>query len=179
VNRAPSIIVLVGLSLSAVASAQATPTPVVTHDRVLRDQTTTIALQLDAERVFCTAVGYSDIQLKISVPDLDWLGALDHRVEGETLPCMTGGLCAASDAALGEEGLTPADFIGDGPAVEIVPVRVVLIEHLVLDAGGGQCTRSLEEDVSATIQGHPFTHQAWGGGESVPVEVCQAIVDLP
>jgi hypothetical protein len=42
-------------------------------ERVLKDETTMVALELNSENVFCTELGYGSVQLKINVPELDFL----------------------------------------------------------------------------------------------------------
>jgi hypothetical protein len=118
--------------------------------RVLKDTTTYVPLELTAQTVFCTDRGYGNVQLKVSVPDLDWLAHFDHRVVGETLPCMTGGACTAA--------LTPGSIIKPGERVTVVPVRVVLIEHTLIDRTARSCKQLLEEQIVSNVRGRKFTH---------------------
>jgi hypothetical protein len=158
------IMVLVGLlSIDAFAD------PVVVH-RVLKDQTTMIALDLNDTSVFCTQRGYGNVQLKISVPDLDWLAHFDHRVEGEGLPCITGGRCTGT--------LTPAAIIDPADKISVVPMRVILTDELTIDDTAKTCTRQLREDVKSHIRGRNFFHQMWGANESVDYEKCKKVQHL-
>lgn len=145
-------------------------TPSNPFSRILRDVTTPVVVALNSETVFCTARGYSEVVLKISVPDLDWLAYFDHRVEGENLPCMTAGVCT--------EELTPESLINPAEPLARMDVRVVLTEHIVLDHEGQTCVRSLDEVVTGTLRGQEFTH--YRAGEVAPSDyaTCVAITNL-
>ena len=54
-------------------AAQAAAAAPVETSRVLKDETTLIALELTSDSVFCTDRGYGNVQLKVSVPELDHL----------------------------------------------------------------------------------------------------------
>jgi hypothetical protein len=118
--------------------------------RVLKDSTTIVALELTNQSVFCTDLGYGNVQLKVNVPDLDWLAHFDHRVVGEGLPCITGGEC--SDA------LNPGSIIDPNERLAIVPVRVILTERLWIDEEKKTCHRFLEEEIKSHIRGRNFYH---------------------
>ena len=119
-------------------------------DLTLKDTITNVAMDLNEKTVFCTERGYGTIQLKISVPDLDWLAHFDHRVVGERLPCITGGECTSQ--------LEPGKIIIPGEPFAVVPMRVVLKQHLTLDHSSQTCTQYLVEKIESNIRGHGFTH---------------------
>lgn len=136
--------------------------------RVLKDTTTAVALELNASTVFCTGSGYAGVMLKISIPDLDWLAHFDHRVEGTTLPCATGGACTADFDA--------TTLLQGGAGIEVVPVRVILSETLSVDLNARTCERLLSEHVTTTIRGHTFVHHAADATPTqVPFSQCLAI----
>jgi hypothetical protein len=150
-----------------VVSANAAPVEMV---RTLRDQTTTVALVLDSKTVFCTDKGYGNIQLKVTVPDLDWLAHFDHRVAGEGLPCMTAGRCT--------EALGPKDIL-NGDRIGITRIRSVLNERIFLDADAKTCLSNLEETVTGTIRGIVFNHVRGDAPVSVDYELCTALIKEP
>lgn len=137
--------------------------------RVLKDTTTLIALKLTEETVFCTDRGYGNVQLKVSVPDLDWLAHFDHRVFGEGVPCMTGGACKSDFT---EDGKTPADLIKSDETVDIVPMRVILSERIELDKENKTCQRQIIEEIQSTVRGHEFNHYRDGEMKAEDFETC-------
>ncbi len=143
----------------------------VTTTRVLKDETTVIALKLTPDTVFCTDRGYGNIQLKVSVPDLDWLAHFDHRVFGEGLPCIAGGRC--------DETRNPGAILNSTNAYDVVPVRVILSEILEIDADAKTCTRSLQETVKAHIRGVDFSHDRYDEAPAlVEFERCNLVKNL-
>jgi hypothetical protein len=142
----------------------------VTTTRVLKDTTTMVAVDLNEQTVFCTDRGYGNVQLKVSVPDLDVLAHFDHRVVGEGLPCITGGAC--------DETRQPRDIIDPAHPFEVIPVRVVLKENVTVDYEAHTCARVLTEEVSSLIRRHKFVHERGGDVEQVPFDKCQALSGL-
>lgn len=149
---------LAGLFLMLPMMASASP---YTVQSVLKDTTTIVALDLNPKTVFCTARGYGTVQLKVSVPDLDWLAHFDHRVVGEGLPCITGGACS--------EALQPGNIIDLNEPVVLAPIRVVLKQTLSIDEDAKTCTQTLTENITSLIRGKPFTHVR--GSEPVPMDL--------
>ncbi|HVH46992.1 MAG TPA: hypothetical protein VM925_31830 [Labilithrix sp.] len=152
------------------SSDAGTPGGTEAFSRVLRDVTTPVVLTLDDKTVFCTDRGYGWTVLKVSVPDLDWLGHFDHRVEGEGLPCITAGQCGA--------GVQPSSVLDAKNPRANVSVRVVLTEHVVLDRAQKTCWRSLTEHVTAEIRGQSFSHHRSGDIEPSDFDTCDALVKL-
>jgi len=139
-----------------------------TYTRVLRDATTNVVIELTDTSVFCTDLGYGNVQLKINVPDLDSLTEYDHRVFGEGQPCIAGGAC--------EEGNKPSDVLDPTDAFAVVPIHVWLTERLDLDGTAKTCSRTLTENVEAVVRGHGFTHVRYGEVETVAYEKCRRTV---
>jgi hypothetical protein len=137
-----------------------------TRTRVLKDTTTLIALELTPQTVFCTARGYTSIQLKVSVPELDDLAHFDHRVVGENLPCITGGAC--------DDAFQPGGIIRPDERFAIVPMQVVLTENLTINDEARTCFRSLHERVTSTIRDKPFSHVKGSAAVQVDYEKCLA-----
>jgi hypothetical protein len=166
-NSMRTIILLATLTLGATA-AQAEP-EVIT--RTLKDTTTIVSVALNEQTVFCTDRGYGNVQLKVSVPDLNWLAHFDHRVVGEGLPCITGGLCDAVR--------NPGAILDPEHPLESVPVRVVLTETLSLDHDAKTCTRFLTEEVTSLIRRHKFEHYRYSDDVApVAFEQCLAVRGL-
>ena len=136
--------------------------------RVLKDTVTDVAIVLNKDTVFCTERGYGTVQLKISVPDLDWLAHFDHRVVGETLPCITGGQCS--------DRLNPGTIVGSDDPIEVAPVRVTLSEHLTINDQAKSCKSLLDERIQASIRGRVFTHYKVGDLKEVDYEKCVRVV---
>ncbi|MBI3542981.1 MAG: hypothetical protein HY075_06890 [Deltaproteobacteria bacterium] len=148
------------LAIAALTSltAQAAPQEI---KRVLKDTVTPVVLDLNPKTVFCTDRGYGNIQLKVSVPDLDWLAHFNHRVEGEGQPCITGGRCS--------ETLNPGKILDPNDRFVVVPVRVVLTEVIQLDRDARTCQHALLEKVESQIRGVRFNHSR--GNDFVPLEI--------
>lgn len=156
------------LALAFASSAEAEPVSVT---RVLKDTTTIVSIPLNAETVFCTDRGYGNVQLKVSVPDLDWLAHFDHRVVGEGLPCITGGACTDANG--------PGQILDADHPIESIPVRVVLKETLTIDEAAKSCTRYLTEEVSSLIRRHKFEHYRFADQATpVALEQCLAVLGL-
>lgn len=158
--------VLAGLLLMLPMMAAAEP---YTVDSVLKDTTTVVALDLNPKTVFCTARGYGTVQLKVSVPDLDWLAHFDHRVVGEGLPCITGGACS--------EALQPGNIIDLNDPVVLAPVRVVLSQTLTVDDNAKTCTQRLNEEVTSLIRGRTFKHYRSSDATPLDMAKCQKLID--
>jgi hypothetical protein len=154
----PSLLVL---AIATPALAQSQPESVT---QVLKDDTTFVALALNDKTVFCTQFGYGEPELKVSVPDLDWLAHFDHRVVGELLPCMAAGPCS--------ENLQPGNIIDPTAPITRVPVRVVLKASYVIDHTQKTCERTLQEEVHSVIRDRRFTHGRTGAPEAVDYDLC-------
>ncbi len=159
-----SLVFLIALPTLAIAEPY-------TVERTLKDSTTMVALDLNASTVFCTDRGYSNIQLKVSVPDLDVLAHFDHRVVGEDLPCITGGLCGGD--------LTPDAVIDAKEPIVFAPIRVILKETLTIDHDAKSCTRSLTERISSLIRGRLFNHERSSDAEPLAFEKCKKLSQIP
>ena len=140
------------------------------QQRVLSDKTSQVALALNDETVFCSAIGYGVSFLKVSVPDLDWLAHFDHRANTLGLPCAAAGECT--------DVLNPESILQSRPGVEAVEVRVILTEVLRIDVEGQRCRRWLKEDVEATVRGVQLRHHVEGTPEEVPFETCQVLASF-
>lgn len=139
-------------------------------ERVLKDSTTFIVLELNHDTVFCTDRGYGDIRLKVSVPQLDYLAHFDHRVSGEALPCMAAGRCG--------DDLSPETIIRPNEKLEVAAVRVRLFEVLYLDDEEKSCTSYRYEQVSSYLRGNNFFHTAGSESESVEYDKCLKLSGL-
>lgn len=136
-----------------------------TQTRLVRDETTNIALQLDDTSVFCTSLGYGgDYFLKVSIPQLDTLAHFDHRVEGTNLPCAAVGACTPQ--------MNTDNILQGNPGIEPVDLRVVLTERFTLDGDAKTCTRQLIEDVSAEVRGVALKHHVEGEVLGAPLSDC-------
>ena len=175
---APSPSPSAGLATPAASAPVATapvpttePAPVPgAHVRTLRDVTTNVVLALNGETVRCSALGYGVSELKVSVPDLAWLAHFEHRSGGEGLPCMTAGTCT--------DELTPNVFLDSSSGLVTVGLRVILTEHLAIDAVAHTCARGIEEEVKSTVLGHDFSHSRSGDYEAVSYELCAELAKL-
>lgn len=163
-THAKKWMVALGAMFAIGTSAYAAPETVV---RVLRDSTTIVALNLNTTTVFCTARGYGTVQLKVSVPDLAWLAHFDHRVVGETEPCMTAGVCNEQNG--------PSRIISSTERLAVVPVRVILTENLVIDEEAKTCTSRLSEEVKSNVRGVDFQHFKSEGPKADDFERCLKI----
>lgn len=154
-------VVLLGV-LPALTFAQRT-------ERVLKDVTTPITIEVTEKNVRCSAVGYGLSELKLNIPSLRWLAVLDHSNAENLGPCVTAGACSNPD--LNREGREPMDIIVSGDDRVHTDVRVILTE--VFSKSGGKCFRSLEERVELNVRGVPFTHLVTESIGTLPVEECK------
>ena len=147
-----------------------TPTEPHRFQRVLQDETTMVALELTPDSVFCTDRGYGNVQLKVSVPDLDHLAHFDHRVVGEERPCITGGQCSID--------LQPGDILNPEERLAIVPMRVTLTQNVEMDFQNRTCKTRLSERVRSHIRGIDFNHYRAGTQVETDFEACQKLKNL-
>lgn len=157
--------------LISILPVQTFASDLIQASRVLKDTTTPVALELTDKTVFCTDRGYGNIQLKISVPDLDWLAHFDHRVVGEGVPCMTAGRC--SDA------LSPNSILEPNERIAIAPIRAILTERLQLDRTRRTCMQFLEEQIESTVRGRRFQHSRAKSMGAMDFEKCEKLVAIP
>lgn len=141
-----------------------------TRSRLLKDTTTSIAVALSDATVFCSELGYGLSFLKVSVPDLDWLAHLNHRVEATGLPCAAAGACS--------DTLNPETILQGAPGLAPASVRVRLFEYLYVDAATGTCSRVLFERVDAVVRGVPLRHFATSAPEPLMQPMCAALLAL-
>lgn len=132
-----------------VKAIAATIVPTSGAETVVRDQTTTVRVALNAQTVKCSAADYSIPMLKVLVPALAELTVLNHRNTSEGAPCIAAGRCG--------EGLGPQDILRSGEGIDQVPVRVVLKKIAAID--GNVCHVSLVETVKTQIRGVRFFHE--------------------
>lgn len=150
-------------TITGVAHAQT----VVTKERVISDVTTPITLTLNPSTVRCSDIGYGNMQLKVSVPELSYLAVFNHTNFGENLPCITAGRCT--------DGNQPSDIISNTNPTEEVQIRVKRVETLTLDQKFNTCLRSLDEHVSTQIRGKPFNHHRSAELTEVPLSICDQL----
>jgi hypothetical protein len=115
---------------------------------VIRDETTDVAVDLNATTVKCSAADYSEPMLKILVPALADLTVLNHRNAREGAPCIAAGRCA---------DIGPEAVLKSGDGTETIPVRVVLKKVSQID--GDVCHVALVETVTTEVRGIPFFHE--------------------
>lgn len=159
-----NILVMVGACFffSQVALAKS---GVETKRRVLKDVTVDTVLALNRETVRCSAVGYGLEELKVSVPDLDYVAFFDHANRGELVPCMTAGRTF--------EGCTVLPHLVDETKpTETSKLRVVLTEIYEIDHEKNTCARRLEEVASMDVRGTAFQHYRAGHLGNLPYAEC-------
>src|SRR4051812_27490699 len=79
---------VVTAALFMTGTAWATAMDTETKELLVRDRTSDVKLALNAQTVRCSDIGYGNMQLKATVPDLKWLALLNHANEGEGQPCI-------------------------------------------------------------------------------------------
>ena len=135
-------------SLQPVRAAVAFTRPAV-DPAVIRDQTTTVQVALNAKTVKCSRADYSLPMLKVLVPGLADLTVLNHRNTREGAPCVAAGACGAD--------LAPEKLLQAGEGTQAVPVRVRLKKEARVE--DGVCKVTLVETVETTIRGVKFFHE--------------------
>jgi|GEM_PF-5221690 len=116
---------------------------------VVRDQTTPVDVDLNAQTVKCSAADYSAPMLKVLVPGLADLTVLNHRNTREGAPCIAAGKCSAT--------VGPQTILQSGAGTVRAPIRVVLKKVAAID--GDVCHVTLVETVTTQIRGVPFFHE--------------------
>ncbi len=134
------------------------------RERILKDETNPTTVELNRQTVRCSDLGYSNFQLKVSVPDLKFLAALDHANAGEAQPCVTAGRC--------QPGNQPEDLLTDPNPFVLTTVQVVLREVLAIDHSAKTCRRTLRENVTTQIRGKTFTHMKTADLGQYPYDIC-------
>jgi hypothetical protein len=115
---------------------------------IVRDQTTTVKVELNKATVKCSAADYSSPMLKVLIPGLAELTVLNHRNTREGAPCVAAGPCFE---------LGPDAILKGGAGSENVPVRVTLKKEVFKD--GDVCRVTLVENVLTEIRGVKFFHE--------------------
>ena len=162
-NSITSFLLVLAAGISQASLAQ-------THlskERILKDETNNVTVTLTKDTVRCSNIGYSNLELKVSVPDLDYLAIFNHANVGEALPCMSAGKCVP--------GNNPIDIIIPGKDTEQTDIRVQLVEILDIDLPTQKCNRTLEERVSAQIRGKAFRHVHSADIGSYPINICNQL----
>jgi hypothetical protein len=155
-------LVIFGLITAFGFSAQAA---LETRERIVKAETHEINVEVKEGDVRCSSLGYGQMELKMSVPDLKYISPLDHTNEGELLPCMTAGRCRA--------GNMPTDLINGMPGIENTTLHRVLKEVVVLDRTTGRCTRNITESVTMKVRGKDFRHVRSLDLGDHPIALCE------
>jgi hypothetical protein len=143
-------------------------------ERIVSEQTVESILELNKDTVRCSAIGYGQSELKVSVPDLQDIAFFNHANRGETLPCITAGPCKFAFRPEGP-GFVPGDILKDDAPNATVQLHVILKEEFVLDEAHKICERTLKEDVSTSIRNIPFAHHREGFLGTFPYELCEKL----
>lgn len=158
------IILLVSLLVTTSVFSQNT---IEKKERIIHDKIQKASVTFDLLNVRCSALGYGLTELKITVPELEWLAFFDHSNIGEQAPCMTAGACV--------EGNRPTDLIGNVGGTEDIDVRFILKEVFILDFGRSVCTRRIEERLESVVRGVNFDHFRSKNFGELPMEECLRI----
>lgn len=121
--------------------------------RLISDLTHYLPVALNASTVKCSAQGYSVRELKILIPELAQVTAMDHRNEGEGAPCVTSSACTATHQ--------PEVLLQHGERTVIAPFNVKLTQTAYLDHTANTCVVYLIEDVDGLVEGIRFVHQRY------------------
>ncbi len=107
-----------------------------------------LPVTLDYTTVKCSSSGYKSPELKVLIPSLAPVTALNHRKPGESAPCVSAGVCS--------DQLDPQNIFKNGRIETKVPVSVKLIRIDKYDVENKTCNTILKEEVSALIANIPF-----------------------
>jgi hypothetical protein len=129
--------------------------------RVVEDSTNIL---LDSQTARCSDVGYGQLELKVTVPELAALAIYDHAGPGESTPCITAGRCRGANL--------PSRLIDPNNPMEQIRLKVIVKEVLSIDHDNKSCYRAVHEDVESEIRGIKFTHHREGGHANKPYEKC-------
>lgn len=137
--------------------------------RIIKDETHETTVELNKETVRCSALGYGQSELKISVPSLKWNAIFDHSNTDGRGPCVTAGRMSCSNflqfPTLTEANLPsisetkssiPDELIDPDKPKEKILVRVFLTEEFTITEDS--CFRELRENVETNVRGINFNH---------------------
>ncbi|EQC43875.1 hypothetical protein [Bacteriovorax sp. Seq25_V] len=136
--------------------------------RILLDETHQSAVTLNTETVRCSAVGYGFPELKVTLESLKWATIFDHSNQDGLGPCITAGTMLCEDFTV------PDVLIDSQNETENIAVRVTLTESFTIS--DQKCFRSLDEDVTTTIRGIPFTHRRSAFLGELNVDECKSLI---
>lgn len=133
-------------------------------ENLIREVNATSLVLLNSETARCSDIGYGNLQLKVSVPDLAWMSIYNHANPGETQPCISAGRCRS--------GFAPGNLIDPNRPYENVPLNIRVVEKLTINHDQKSCFRQVDEHVASEIRGIKFTHLRSGGESSMPYSIC-------
>ena len=127
---------------------------VIQQETVVSARTVTLPINIAPGSLKLSEADYTMPTVKVLVPELADVTVMNHRNTREGAPCL---------ATLTTNN--PMDVIQNNPAIEHLPVRVVLKKIASLDTVANKCSMRLSEIVTVTIRGHEFSHER---GTSLP-----------
>jgi hypothetical protein len=149
---------------------------VMAGERVILKDSKAIDQEVNEETVICSAIGYGQAEVKISIKELDGWTIFDHSNasfgDGKGLPCMTAGICKKPWTKV---GFSIEDVIQNNERVEKIVVDRELVETRILVRDENQfrsCQRTLTENLRTVVGGIPFTHSREGAEQSLPESAC-------
>lgn len=134
-------------------------------------QVVSLTIPLNTKTVRCLLGDYGSQSLKISMDQLRAYTMFPQTTRGETAPCINAGSCVFDTAPDGRR-LGPELILDAERPTETVAVTIVLNEVLQIDHLNRKCSRSLQEDVSATVRALDFRHSDGASLGSLKYEDC-------
>lgn len=114
---------------------------------IISEKEVILNVDISSKNLKWSRADYSEPVVKILVPELADVTILDHRNNGEGAPCMAS-----------YEARSPEEVIKNNPAIEQIPMRIVLKKILIKDLEKQTCEVFLKEDINAQIRWFDFVH---------------------
>jgi hypothetical protein len=143
-----TILFLTFLASGFMAKAQESNNTVVSKTTVISEREVVIPAEIRAGNVKLSRADYAMPVVKILVPALADVTALDHRNLGEGAPCL---------AAL--DNLNPEDIIQANPQTENITLTIKLAKTATPHTDLSACDMMLTESIEGLIRGHRFVHE--------------------
>lgn len=142
--------------------ALAAPEAVETKTTMLSERTVVIPAEINEMNVKLSRADYSVPVVKILVPSLADVTALNHRNTKEGAPCL-----ATYDTK------NPIDIIQGNPQSENITLTIKLEKHTTPILETGICEVTLSETIEGVIRGRKFTHERFAALPERKIEDCR------
>jgi hypothetical protein len=115
---------------------------------VISEKTVTLPIDLSTAKLKLSSRGYSNLIVKVLVPELADVTLGNHRNEDEEAPCLAT-----------YETRDPEDVIQGKPEKIFANFKITLVKTVLADSENNICHVTLSEQISGEIRGFEFFHE--------------------